>query len=332
MLVCRNDSSLFPLEFTGCSADRCSLGCSARRRGCRLSRFRRRFSNRLRDSYRVGRGRTGVNTHHHSRRANQRRRGRIHRDRFGRRASRAKPFQQRNGRCPNHPSVQLLPFLVGRKWTFHFAASVWRHDSTVGIQVERNRGRKCRRFRPRKRHVLDEEWNQPIAAVESSRASELPISRLVQWIDRSARSRRLVRRLDVATQHFRGRKRHADRKWGIRHPALRVNAVFQPGIDGLNPHELLELGLGAMKEAFPPQIIQSMPSAWGVQVVVGAERPERVEIVIADSTGSQLGISVWEVGVVEDREEMIRRAREEFSAWYSETNAGWGTELRFDAP
>lgn len=111
-----------------------------------------------------------------------------------------------------------------------------------------------------------------------------------------------------------------------------MNAVFQPGIDGLNPHELLELGLGAMKEAFPPQIIQSMPSAWGVQVVVGAERPERVEIVIADSTGSQLGISVWEVGVVEDREEMIRRAREEFSAWYSETNAGWGTELRFDAP
>ena len=87
-----------------------------------------------------------------------------------------------------------------------------------------------------------------------------------------------------------------------------------------------------MREAFPPPIIQSMPSAWGVHVVVGAERPERVEIVIADSTGSQLGISVWEVGVVEDREEMIRRAREEFSAWYSETNAGWGTELRFDAP
>lgn len=111
-----------------------------------------------------------------------------------------------------------------------------------------------------------------------------------------------------------------------------MNAVFQPGIDGQNPHELLELGLGAMRDAFPPRIIQSIPSAWGVHVVVGAERPERVEIVIADSTGSQLGISVWEVGVVEDREEMIRRAREEFSAWYSETKAGWGTELRFDAP
>ncbi|MCA1942783.1 MAG: hypothetical protein LDL15_04180 [Yonghaparkia sp.] len=110
-----------------------------------------------------------------------------------------------------------------------------------------------------------------------------------------------------------------------------MNAVSRPGVNGQQVNQLLEFGLRAMTDAFPEQIIRSLPARWGVHVVVGAERPERVEIVIADSTGSRLGISVWEVGVVEEREEMIRRVREEFSSWYSETSAGWGTELRFDA-